>query len=242
MSLLPKSYSEFKDKEYWETFFRNRGNVAFEWYGEFGNIFEEMKTVVESPQSKILSIGCGNSDFSSNLYDKGFTSITNIDFSTVVIEEMKLKNIHRQQMKWLVGDMTNMPEISDGSCDIVFDKGALDAILSENIETVISQTTKMFGEIERVLNSTGKYICITLAEDFVVRALFSHFCNWKIDIYSVPSSAPSPFLALMIVLQKRTTIQTPILDIQSFVDAVGNKRSEPLHQSLEKTLDMVRCG
>lgn len=31
MSLLPKDVKEFSTKEYWNTFFTNRGNDPFEW-------------------------------------------------------------------------------------------------------------------------------------------------------------------------------------------------------------------
>ena len=31
MNLLPKSHKEFSSAEYWEKFFKKRGNKAFEW-------------------------------------------------------------------------------------------------------------------------------------------------------------------------------------------------------------------
>jgi len=34
MSLLPRSQSEFKQKDYWEKFFSKR-SAPFEWYGEY---------------------------------------------------------------------------------------------------------------------------------------------------------------------------------------------------------------
>ena len=42
-------------------------------------------------------------------YDDGYLSITNNDFSKLVIREMLTKNLReRPQMKWLVDDMTQM--------------------------------------------------------------------------------------------------------------------------------------
>lgn len=32
MNLLPKSFKEFRDKDYWDSFFVKRRNEAFEWY------------------------------------------------------------------------------------------------------------------------------------------------------------------------------------------------------------------
>jgi 2-polyprenyl-3-methyl-5-hydroxy-6-metoxy-1,4-benzoquinol methylase len=51
---------------------------------------------------KILVVGCGNSNFSSDLYDAGYLGIINIDFSQVVIDIMKEKNKDRMQMEWKV--------------------------------------------------------------------------------------------------------------------------------------------
>jgi hypothetical protein len=31
MNLLPKTYEDFGEKEYWNAFFRKRGSKAFEW-------------------------------------------------------------------------------------------------------------------------------------------------------------------------------------------------------------------
>jgi len=32
MNLLPKNHEEFRQNEYWESFFKKRGKKAFEWY------------------------------------------------------------------------------------------------------------------------------------------------------------------------------------------------------------------
>lgn len=44
---------------------------------------------------RMLIIGCGNSEISADLFDNGYTQITNIDFSPLVIEEMIAKNRYR---------------------------------------------------------------------------------------------------------------------------------------------------
>ena len=36
----------------------------------------------------ILMVGCGNSRLSEDMFDEGYTTITNIDVSRVVIEQM----------------------------------------------------------------------------------------------------------------------------------------------------------
>ena len=48
----------------------------------------------------ILIVGCGNSNFSSELYDEGYHNIVNIDFSDIVIDRMKSANDSRPKMQW----------------------------------------------------------------------------------------------------------------------------------------------
>ena len=58
---------------------------------------------------RILVLGCGNAEFSEELYDAGYQNITNIDISPVCIQQMSVKNaLTRPNMSWLVGDVTNM--------------------------------------------------------------------------------------------------------------------------------------
>ena len=40
------------------------------------------------PESRILVLGCGNAEFSEDLYDAGFKNQLNIDISSVVINQM----------------------------------------------------------------------------------------------------------------------------------------------------------
>lgn len=38
MSLLPRTAEEFSSAEYWERFFKKRGEKAFEWYGDYNKL------------------------------------------------------------------------------------------------------------------------------------------------------------------------------------------------------------
>lgn len=175
-SILPTNHKEFNTKEYWDRFFTER-KAAFEWYGNLRDLKPNINSKIPYKSSKILMIGCGNSDFSANLYDEGYINIVNLDFSEIVIEEMKKKNVSRPEMTWVVGDMTNLEGFETGSFDIVLDKGALDALMSENTKENKASAIKMYKEIDRVLSSTGKYICITLAEEFILKSLGSYFIS-----------------------------------------------------------------
>lgn len=38
MDLLPRTAVEFSSAEYWERFFKKRGEKAFEWYGDYNKL------------------------------------------------------------------------------------------------------------------------------------------------------------------------------------------------------------
>lgn len=206
MSLLPQDHSEFRSKQYWDEFFQKRGNVAFEWYGDFTEVSAHLlKSITHS--DKVLVIGCGNSDFSSDFYDKGYQNVTNLDFSELVIQEMISKNLSRDKMKWDVGDMTNLSAYPSGSFDVVFDKGALDALMSTDTAEVKEKALCMFEEINRVLSNNGKYVCITLAEKFIIETLITYYTNleslgFSISVDSIQSKKESPFLPFYIEITK----------------------------------------
>lgn len=206
LDILPKQSQEFTNKQYWNQFFQRLDNKAFEWYGKTEDIFPVISQSLHS-KSKILMIGSGNSNLSSDLYDSGYHDITNVDYSEVAVEEMKRKNqTTRSMMKWDLGDATDLHGLyTNESFDVVIDKGTLDAIFSENTPELRQKTLQMFQEIERVLsNSDGMYILITLAQDFILELLLEHFTHpqqsshtrssWNCEIYylnKIFTSAPN---------------------------------------------------
>lgn len=250
-SLLPINQSEFHTKSYWEDFFRKRGTNSFDWYGKFDDfsflLFEQVKT-----HETFLVIGCGNSEFSSKLYDSQHKNISNLDFSPIVIAEMVSKNKNRPDMKWLIGDMTNMRDIFQNNLfQNVFDKGALDALVSDNSALCHEKGKQMFEEIERLLAINGKYICITLAQDFVIQSLLDYFASnissssilWKISISIIPSKTPSPFSPFFIVISKLprhidSISNSPVIAV-SF-DTMGKSIKQPIEVSPEECIKLVR--
>lgn len=119
-------------------------------------------------------MGCGNSKLSVDMYDVGYTSITNIDISEVVIEQMKKTYRDREGCKWQTMDATAM-EFEDESCSVVLDKGTLDAMMSEESDAVNAMIQKYFSEVTRVLKTMGRYVCVSLLQEHIIRALLNFF-------------------------------------------------------------------
>ncbi|XP_020526413.1 methyltransferase-like protein 13 isoform X2 [Amborella trichopoda] len=164
---------DFTSKENWDKFFTLRGiNDPFEWYAEWSILQTPLLNQLQSNSAKqeepiqILVPGCGNSRLSEQLYDSGFHSITNIDFSKVVVSDMLRNHIRsRPNMRWRVMDMTQM-QFADGSFDVVLDKGGLDALMEPQLGPKLG--SQYLSEVKRVLKVGGKYICLTLAESHVI--------------------------------------------------------------------------
>ncbi|XP_046421551.1 eEF1A lysine and N-terminal methyltransferase homolog [Neodiprion fabricii] len=174
MDLLPKSHEEFSQQTYWNTFFSKRGKKAFEWYGEYPELCGHLHKYIK-PKDDVLVVGCGNSTLSMDLYDVGYRHITNIDISHVVIRQMIDQNkTQRPAMIFEQMDATAMSYPND-KFSVVLDKGTLDALMPDESEDIISQVDKLFGEISRVLRVGGRYVCVSLLQEHILRKLLSYF-------------------------------------------------------------------
>lgn len=174
MNLLPKSTEEFSQVDYWNTFFKKRGKKNFEWYGEYPELCSIFLKYI-NVKDNVLIVGCGNSTVSMCLYDAGYRNITNIDISHIVIKQMHDINATvRPKLIYLHMDATQMT-FADNAFSVVLDKGTLDTLMPDTKEGTIYNVNKYFKEITRILRSGGRYICISLLQEHILRELLSYF-------------------------------------------------------------------
>jgi len=200
MDILPKNYNEFLSKKYWDSFFKkleqkNNDSEFFEWYGEFPS-FSPYLTPILLPSHHILNIGCGNSQFSEQLYDSGFPNIKNIDFSEKVIKKMKKRSSKkRPEMSYDVQDVFAM-KFEDNSFDVIIDKGTLDAVYPEDTEVNLTRVRGLFQKILEVLRPDGNYFIISLLQEHILTAILESFEGLYVKIYEVliENSKMFPFL------------------------------------------------
>jgi SAM-dependent methyltransferase len=188
MNLLPRSLNDFRSRNYWDEFFRQRGLTnSFEWYGEYTDLCGILHKYSRS-QHNVLVTGCGNSRLSEDLYDIGYHSITNIDISDVVIKQMTDRNEEkRPNLTFAKMDVLKM-ELPDASYDVVIDKGTLDSLCSDESEEVASNVTAMFNEIGRVLKAGGRYVCISLCQEHILKQIVDGFVSkggWFVRVHKV---------------------------------------------------------
>uniref|UniRef100_H2YI47 eEF1A lysine and N-terminal methyltransferase n=1 Tax=Ciona savignyi TaxID=51511 RepID=H2YI47_CIOSA len=223
---------EFSSSKYWEDFFKKRTR-SFEWYGNYlelcGILHRYMKEKGTLKNSffldDILVIGCGNSDLSSQIYSAGFKKLTNIDISKTVIKQMTNRHADKQEMKWMEMDVTKMG-FDDGHYSVVLDKGTLDAMMSDDSCDVTIDS--MFAEIDRVLRTGGRYICITLAQDHVIRKILEYFPpnNYLVRIHKG--------IWIFISLNGKMWVAYPILS--NWIEAIEMVKSQQYYAMLKNQL------
>jgi SAM-dependent methyltransferase len=160
--------SDFKLQSYWDSRFKEE--EVYDWLVNFDEIKSFILPLLVSTDCKILVVGCGNSTFSSDLYDAGYKNITNIDFSEVCISAMFSKHAEaKPNMEWICMDMTDL-KFQDATFDIVIDKASMDALMVDEgdvwdpeLETIKS-VDKMCSDISRVLKIDGIFLQITFAQ------------------------------------------------------------------------------
>lgn len=116
------------------------------------------------------------------LLELGFTQQVCVDFSEIVIKQMRS---HCPNLEWRVEDVRDL-QSTDSSFDITIDKGTMDAMIwgsnwdpppevRENIE-------KYMSEIARVLRPGGRWIYITFRQPHFVRLNLTSQESWDIRV------------------------------------------------------------
>ncbi|SBT86241.1 conserved Plasmodium protein, unknown function [Plasmodium malariae] len=162
MEILPAGYSDFRSREYWNSFFQAFDKKNFEWYGTYEDIKSivykcikgrlnycneeangDLKKELVNKNCLIINTGCGNSNISYEFYEDGFDNIINIDYSDVVINKMRKKfgdkmeyiNIDISDRKAFDNLLENLEKVkikNKKDFKIFFDKAFLDAYISCN--------------------------------------------------------------------------------------------------------------
>ena len=125
-------------------------------------------------------IGCGNANISEDMYDAGYHNIYNIEISSVVIKQMKERNIKRKGMTYEVMDCCNL-KYPDNFFDIAIDKSTIDALLCGDNSFLL--TALMLKEGQRVIKENdGIYFAISYGKPSTRVFHFERpFLSWKIQ-------------------------------------------------------------
>ena len=147
--------------KYWDDRYTNSGDdAAFDWLESYTSLKGVLSEFMPSKDIKILVLGCGNAEFSEDLYDDGFHNIINVDISSVVIRQMSERNAEsRPEMQWMVMDITDMSQLESNSFDLAVDKSTIDALLCGDDSFI--NVAQMLKETQRILKTGGVYFAIS---------------------------------------------------------------------------------
>jgi EEF1A lysine methyltransferase 4 len=190
--VVPKRNCDYASRSYWET--RFSAEEEYEWLLSFGRLRHQIEPLLsgstpslgsaveseasESPSAqvftrmpRVLVVGCGNSPFSADLYDACWSNILNIDYSANVIANMKrMHSEARPEMEWRVMDMTDLKELAAETFDFVFDKAAMDTLLTNEGDvwnprpSSVAAARAMCQHISRVLKPGGHFAQVSLVQ------------------------------------------------------------------------------
>lgn len=173
--------AQYGKLEYWDERY-TRDPEPFDWYQRWSGVRDVLLPFLEE-KSQILVIGCGNSRLSEEMYDEGFTNITNVDISNVVIKAMQDKYKEKQGMSFAQMDVKAL-ENAEGSFNIVVDKGTLDSILCGEQST--HNVHKALSEITRVLDPKGVYVSISHGQpSYRLSYLQRPELGWEVTVQTV---------------------------------------------------------
>ena len=163
--------------------------ILFLFYLDWLQSYDKLKALIHSKlnyndSAEILVVGCGNSTLSAELYNDGYTCITNLDFSRTLIEKWQEKYEAFEEMDFLELDLCQpLDVIDEDSFDMVIDKATLDSILwGQHIQ---ERVTIMMNNIYRILAPGGVYICVSNGPPETREHIFK-MKDWSIERGEIP--------------------------------------------------------
>mmetsp|Transcript_35057 Transcript_35057/g.56623 ORF Transcript_35057/g.56623 Transcript_35057/m.56623 type:complete len:240 (-) Transcript_35057:111-830(-) len=140
----------YSDSAFWDNRYENGPSHAkgiFDWFPAEG-VADPLITALEKAgvpkNGRILDVGCGNSSLCFQLRKAGYTRVVGVDFSSVVVEQMRnhhIKSLQKHQdgtLHFFAMDATRL-SFSDSSFDAVVDKGLLDSVLAASDRVALSK-------------------------------------------------------------------------------------------------------
>jgi len=174
----------YGDIAYWEQRYKNSEYTTFDWLENYPTLKEIILSLnIPKETGQILNLGCGNSEFSENMYDDGFHNIKNIDISQSVIKLMSERSKNRPEMTYEVMDVRDI-KYENNYFDLAIDKSTIDALLCG--DDAFINVAKMIKEVQRVLKVGGYYMIISYgAPDYRIMHLNRKFEKFKVDILKI---------------------------------------------------------
>ncbi|KAF9331733.1 hypothetical protein BG006_005425 [Podila minutissima] len=161
----------FDSQEYWSQRFENES--SFEWLMPWPVLEPRLKALHILPKdssTRILNLGCGNSDLPLDLYNSGHPHVTSVDFVGSVVERMRA---HCEEsigwssdspetcpLEFLEMDCLDMSRLPSAAFSLCLDKSTSDAISCGDDEHCTKLRT-LCREVARVVPEGGLWCVVS---------------------------------------------------------------------------------
>lgn len=153
--------ADYGSSSYWDERY-SADEKHYDWYQDYSTLGKYLEPYLQRVQDyEILVPGCGNSKLGASLYDEGFVNVTNIDISTVVINQMDNIYAEKEEMEFSVMDAKKLEFIPDGCFDLVIDKALMDTFLCS--ESNFNDCQEYLREMYRILKVGSAFLIISHA-------------------------------------------------------------------------------
>ncbi len=170
----------------------HRDPEPFDWYQRYAALKDLIGQYVRKDDG-VLMAGCGNSKLSEDMYEDGYTHITNVDISRVVVDQMLERHRGKTSMAWRQMNICAL-DFADASFNVVLDKGTLDSILCG--EGSINNVANMCMEVSRVLKPDGVFLIVSYGiPDNRLQYLQEETYKWRVSVHTVPKPSCSSLVA-----------------------------------------------
>jgi SAM-dependent methyltransferase len=166
---------KFGEVEYWDRRYGGSAEdgAAFDWY--FG--YEELQSIMLQfvpKDAHLLVTGCGDSPFSADAYQDGYTTQLNVDNSQPVITAMARRHAGLEGLRWRCLDLCAMDDIPTGTFGAAVDKAVLDCILCDDL----APARAMLSEVHRVLAIGGILVLLSVHSPGQLERLVDETGSW----------------------------------------------------------------
>jgi SAM-dependent methyltransferase len=187
--LLPSSLASFAGKygtkSYWDGMYSGEGQATrdglpaseFSWYCGWRELepFWSELVPLSTSSPRVLVPGVGNDPTIVGLYDAGWSDVTAFDYSEAAIDSA-LALIGERSIELRCADALALP-YADASFDAVLDKGTLDSIGINSVESL----QRAVAEFERVVAPDGVVVCISRALEPAELLAAFHASQWSLE-------------------------------------------------------------
>lgn len=205
----PPVMADFSSPEYWEAGYRD-GTAQREWYVSAEECEPLLLPLLPAgKESRILVLGCGESETGPRLYAAGHHACVSVDISASVIKKMRDQYATAcPGMRWEVMDVTDL-SLPDASFDLVIDKATSDAFLAVNHRDAAAvcraheQVRAMHRHVHRVLAPGGRLFVLTKHPPSRRLPLFRGL-EWCVKHSTIPARRLLAGLCHVFVLTKQS--------------------------------------